>query len=400
MITRAHVLQVALAITAGFVTAQQQQPQVLTTSGFSAKQVLNNSDITDATYNLYVWQVLGFRYKEEESPVWRKGEDEGTAVGGTMMRKEGTKKVRAVCLGVENGYAVLMTLRSFVDPTFPNPFIQGVRSQPKDKDGKPVWEKDGNANGIVRYGRITIASYQDLGGGELRVVSSASGVTHADTDTPRTYGGWVTVSNPKTKEPIDGVTYQVPHQQVTAKEHNRLKDEYNKNPVSIKGFKDHDIVFLYVPVALFNDKKPRSLEIKNPTAAGMLMFDHNQELFGFKFSLMGEETLTLIRGYEPPSAKQGEWVGIPKVINIVGLALSPETLRVLKCIDGALDAYVPDELAKCRSRIELGAVLWDSGKALAIQLATDDEVLSKVRASMWPALKEIWRGASAPAASK
>ncbi|MBF0548329.1 MAG: hypothetical protein HQM08_28090 [Candidatus Riflebacteria bacterium] len=308
----------------------------------SVNSTITNEDILKATVSIYVTQILGWYYNANQSPVWRRGSHESAKVGEKGEPKR--KNVRAVCLGEEKNKFVFFTLRSFVDPSFPNPFIQGLTTTPLGKDGQSVFsESSSSTSKITRYGDIDFTWYKDCGGGDLRVEQQVCVSTHADMDTPKDYGS---IRYLISTEKIDNVIYERPHEKVSASAHLAYRSDFqNGLNATIKFFEDHDVALVYVPKKNFPPEySPPNLGIKNPTLVSELFLNYNKEIFGFKFVLMGQETMDSIKNYIPPKITPAEMSGFEKLFLIAGNAMSPETIATLKHIDSVLNSAIPDEI--------------------------------------------------------
>ena len=310
--------------------------------------------IKNATWMMYSWKVLGWQY---DSPYWKKGNEEKGNIG--QARTAGpASKVRAVCLGLEEDYYVFFTLRSFIDPTFPNLFIQGINDIPRKKDKTLFTDKDVKSESYIRYGGISLVRYVDVGALH-KIGNKIFGVTHYEQENPKSYGRSIGSRYlGDYYETIDNVKYEIPHKHVSAKQHLELQ---KKPKVIIKVFDEHDVALIYVPKHLFKSIDVDALGMKNPTLSVILMLDHNKELFGFKYVLIGQETLDLIKGYVPGKTdeKNSGFSGFQKIIKIAGLALGPETLHILHTVDSALDTKIPDEFLTAKDRVEAMQIVWE-----------------------------------------
>ena len=332
-----------------------------------ATTTVSQKTIVDATWSLYAWQVIGSQY---DAPYWTKGTDEKAKVGA-KGQTDRDKSVRAICLGQEGNYYVFFTLRSFVDATFPNLFVQGVKEVPLGEDGNPLKEDALISQPPVRYGGLCLTFYEDQGGGIIRVANKVSGITHADSRTPKYFGRKGLKTYLPHSETIESVKYETPHEKISAKEHLRLQKEPN---ITIRFIEEHDIAILYVPVSIFEGKQISTLGIKNPTLSVKLMLEHNKELFGFKFILIGQETLDLIKKYTPP--ENVNLGGFQKLAMIAGLALDPETLNMIHIVDELLKEIIPDNL---KTLSEVKTIPWQEAGQLALKIVNDETTLTKIK---------------------
>jgi len=339
--------------------------------------------IKNATWLMYSWKVLGWQY---DSPYWTKGSEEKSDIEQARTAKPDSK-VRAVCLGLEDDYYVFFTLRSFVDPAFPNLFIQGVDSLPYNKDKSLVTDEDIKSESYIRYGGITFTHYADVGALQ-KIENKIIGATHCDKENPKCYGRLIgSQYMPDFYEVIDNVKYENPHKQISAKQHLELQ----KMPKgSIKIIDEQDVALIYVPKNLFKGAVIETLGMKNPTLSVKLMLEHNRELFGFKYVLIGQETLDLIKSYAPEKMDKniGEFSGFQKIIKMAGLALGPETLYMLKTVDAALDAKIPNEILTAKNRIEAGQVLWEKADLQVQQIINDKVIMGMLRNYIIPRIIE------------
>ena len=127
--------------------------------------------------------------------------------------------------------------------------------------------------------------------------------------------------------------------------------------------------------------------MNNPTLSVKLMLEHNKELFGFKYVLIGQETLDLIKSYtlkDDPKLS-----GFHKIIKIVGLALDIDTLFMLKTIDSALDtvgAGIPDEILKAKDRSEAVQIIWGEAGLQIQKIIKSETTMRSLRNYIIPEL--------------
>ena len=201
----------------------------------------------------------------------------------------------------------------------------------------------------IRYGETRFIHYKDVGA--LHKIDNKVGVvSHCDRKVPKSYGRMPGAQyGPGFYETINDIKYEIPHESITAKKHLELK----KRPVlKIQYISEHDVALLYVEKELFNNIPVDTLEMKNPTLSVKLMLEHNKDLFGFKYVLIGQETLDLIKSYAPEKADKNydEFSGFQKIIKMAGLALDPVTLHMLKIVDSAIDNTIPDEILTAKNK--------------------------------------------------
>jgi len=356
-------------------------PQSLLADITSQSNVISEEKIGKATWMMYSWKVLGWQY---DSPYWTKGSEEKGEIG-QRRQSDPSNNVRSVCLGLEGDYYVFFTLRAFVDPAFPNLLIQEVEGTPLDRDQKPFSEKEIKTESYIRYGEISLVRYEDVGALH-KIVNKVSVVTHCDPKTPKTYGRYPGRSYlPGYRETIDNVSYEIPHRKVPAKKHLELQ----KNPkITIQFIGEHDVALLYVPKNLFKDASIDTLGMNNPTLSVKLMLEHNKELFGFKYILIGQETLDLIKSYT--IKEDSRLSGFHKIIKIAGLALGIETFYMLKTIDSALstvDAGIPDEILKGRK--EAVQIVWREAGLQIQKIIKNETTMRSLRNYIIPELLKI-----------
>jgi hypothetical protein len=133
-----------------------------------------------------------------------------------------------------------------------------------------------------------------------------------------------------------------------------------------------------LPQSLVQESRVSNLEIENPTLTVRMALEQNVKLFGFRFILIGQETLDLIRQYAPQKNAQ-EYKGFMKFISVTGLALGPETFFMLDKLDEQLDLILPDEVSEFKSREQLVTWLWDRAGTSIKQIVNDKERLALLR---------------------
>ena len=78
----------------------------------------SEQDIKDATVALYVEAVAN-----GSKAIWQRGNDPRSD-----QKVRAKENVRAICLGQEDDEYVFLSLRFFLDPTYPNYVVQGLTS--------------------------------------------------------------------------------------------------------------------------------------------------------------------------------------------------------------------------------------------------------------------------------
>jgi len=312
--------------------------------------------IKKATAGMAATYAVGWQYSGND---WQKGESERAEVGQEAS-SEPKDDVRAVCLGKENvggrDYFVFFALRSFVDPFYPSPVIQGLQDiHPLDRGGNPIRLEDFKTlternsgdeskrgiSELIRYGRIDFVWYESLGGGPRNPVEAKVTVTvFHDPDEVRVIKGnrfW------HPKEEYEGGIYPRPHTHFSVEDHFQMRDASRSGVDGrVRFYDDHDAVLVYVPEQVFLDqgqRLPPSLGLEHPTLAVDVLLRRPVDLFGFEFVLVGQKTLDEIRAYRPHDFRL---TGYEKMAGIVGLAMSPNVLSMFKTVDSILDAALPD----------------------------------------------------------
>ena len=315
--------------------------------------------IREATVRMAVTYAIGWQYSGN---VWKNGIGESAEVG-QLGTSDVTRGVRAVCLGKEtidgSDFYVFFCLRSFVDPVYPSPVIQGSDFEVFGPDGNlfPKTKVETMAKGlapeasdqlgvnwltdVVRYGRIEFTGYENLGGGQFKVISKLPvTVFHDPGDVKVVNGKWF--GHPE--DTYNGGVYQMPNETFGVSEHFAMQRDAKEGRVAgLRFYEDHDAVLVYVPQAAYTGHEqmelPHHLGLTHPTLAVDLALRRPDQLFGFKYVLMGQETLNRIRDYQPTKYAGG---GFGKAVNLLGLAMDGRTFGVLKVIDSALDGALPD----------------------------------------------------------
>ncbi len=338
--------------------------------------------IRNSTWSLKVDCVVGF---EHDSPTWRRPR---TDKDGKLIEHE--KLIRAVCLGTEDDKLVFFTLRSFIDPFYPNPFIQGLPSNSLSFRGssKDSEYKTGSRSNVIRYGTIQLENVAHGGGGILRsVLSTNSLITHYDE-----------------RRRFD----KRPHAGLDVATHDYFYEKGKDHAIEISTFGFHDVVLIYVPTALVEnplatpDEKQkaanlwrqieefrtelsalpdgaegrqgvtetirhlkmrlpynlpqmidqRSLNLTHPTATTRLALERGEELFGVPFYFMGAQTLSSVVNYKGMEiirervikediVKTGAFPTIGRIVE-GALAMAPKAFAALKMVDDALGLVFKD----------------------------------------------------------
>ena len=310
-----------------------------------AQNDIDATIIKQATCAFFTEQILGWRFSKEESQQWTKGFEENGQLGSRAT--VGDRRIRAVALGTESDYVVFMTLRSFIDPIYPNPAILGVNGSLTDQEKNEINFSDGGTDRskYVRYGRIRLVWYEDLGGGASKINRVINAVTEFDKNAPKRYDdlpSWKVWQSPEEEEFNSG-KYKRPHEAISVADHVHLQ-QLGTNKAELRFFENHDIVLIYLPKKLFETQKqtlPPTLGLQCPTVSTDLALRKSEKLFGFKFNLIGEETLGSIRSYRPANDSP-KYPGLEKLVDIAGLALAPSTFQMLKYVDKAVNTILPN----------------------------------------------------------
>lgn len=223
--------------------------------------------IINSTWSLCCWQILGYDY---EASKWKKGNDENGNIG-EIGHIDSEKNVRAVCLGKEGGFFVFFTLRSFVDPTFPNMFIQQIHQPLLNRDGQP-FSKSEIENGLyVRYGAIDLFLYEDVGGGTYKIKNKLQFATHSESGNPKCYNRKYPWGSKKIEyEEVDSVKYERSHKDISAKDHLSLQ---SREKITVKIISEHDVALLYIPASMLDGQNITTLGMENPTLAVRLALE-------------------------------------------------------------------------------------------------------------------------------
>jgi hypothetical protein len=303
--------------------------------------------ITDATWSMNIRLVLGYQYRSN-SNYWEKGVFEEKRKEEVANPGNGT--VRAVCLGQENNKVVFFTLRSFVDPFYPNRFVQGMLKLPLKKDRIPYTLEEGEKAvsflDAVRYGYVNFFKYKDVGGGVLQVQEKLDWIIlKHDPESPKNYGFDLSLLEFKAKETFQGGVFDKPHESISVERHFWMqKLSKSTGKTEIRTFEDHDVVLIYVPSEYFKVwglTPPIGLGLTHPSFAVDLFLNRQNELFGFKFVLFGQETLDAIRNYKPQV--NDDPGGFDRLIRLIGYAMGPTTLLTLEQIDKLLKEALPSD---------------------------------------------------------
>lgn len=316
-------------------------------------------DIERATCSLRVWQVLGWDYHRASSHVWERGEEETARSGHATRRTTPPGDVRAVALGVEAQHLVLLTLRSLVDPTYPNLHIQGVSTPIRDTTQKRIdfGQPELNRRDWIRYGHVQATWYRHLGGGSLAVSHQAIGVSECPQGNPTAYEPISAWSPWKSypQEVIDGATFTRPHESVGVADHFAWQ-RLHQQPVVIRTIGQHDVALLYLPLALFaGEAQPPTLGLQSPTAAVEVLLNRSRDLFGFDMVLVGKATMDQVRGYRP--TPQEVFPGTVSLTMAIDLVLGTQTLTMLQSLDRLLVEYLPSGEAITNFEHSLTAVI-------------------------------------------
>ncbi len=298
--------------------------------------------VVRATCALYVEQILGWEYNATSSQQWKRGVEETSPVG-SLRRSSPEFPVRAIALGEEGDNVVFMTLRTYIDPLYPNPNIQGVIRAIKDQNAKPIdFSPPGPARKEwIRYGRLQFSWYGDRGGGVFEVLRKVVGMTECDPGRPKYYEKFWPGFAPN-PEVYDGATYDRPHELVSVPIHFEYQKLFQV-PIQVQTFGLNDVALLYVPKQLFVDSKqtlPPTIGLRNPTATVNCLLYRSKDLFGFQFVLVGLDSMRAIKAYRPTIDEVLPGVG--RLGGWVDLVFGTDTLSLLLRLDRAIETQAPD----------------------------------------------------------
>jgi len=277
------------------------------------QKLLKENELARATYSLYVFSVPGWNMDSES---WTQGAKEKSAVGEIGVRPtEG--KARAICMGIEGDSYVFVTLRSFVDPFYPNMYVQGLNSEPVGRENKkisfreladdalnlnikatPLPEQDKTKDDIPRYLIIGLAWYKDIGAGSCEVIGKEDDlvVTTDKNDPPPPE--WL--SN---DDYYNGEKYHKPCNNVSVEEHFCWRNNWDSGKTAkLVISSSNDLALIFVPRACLETNKdnlPPNLGLEEPSIAVGLLMEYQTALMGFEFSLIGKETLEKVAQYKP-----------------------------------------------------------------------------------------------------
>lgn len=318
-------------------------------------RTVKEADVTAASYSMAVRQVIGYAYDapERHCGKWEEGQKGNRRQKPQPQKNE--PEIRAVALGEEDGYYVFFTLRSFLDPFYPSPIIQNMPTsvinsagQEEDIDYKKntaAYNKEviNNNSGkienhpYIRYSELQLTWYKDNGGGVQEIIQKWELVSAFDHAEPKDHTSWFTA-----KEPYRSGIYVRPHKSISVEKHFELQavgGQDNRDKPSnalkayIKYYDDHDIALLYVKLPADQAPIP-TLGLKNPTLACDLSLKRSEQLFGFKFNLIGKETFQLIQDHRCP--EQPSSTRSSGFLMLAGLAMEPSTFTILLTVDKAI----------------------------------------------------------------
>lgn len=323
---------------------------------------VEESKILASTVSMFTRQIIGYAY---DAPVWESGKNEPGKPGQGRQKPslDATRHendVRAVALGVENGYCVFFTLRSFVDPFFPSAVLQGLPNSLMTNTGEEVYCAPGKlaeyyeenvrqhapeevaSHPYIRYAVLQLTWYADRGGGASEIIDKKEFCLTFDPNPPKNHSGKKFGILKEKQEEYLGAFYPRPHKDVSVAQHffmqtmggMTIRDlAANDNLVHVRFFDMHDVALLYVPMA--DDMKSiHTLQLAHPTLACDLVLRRPEYLFGFKFNLIGRETLQKIQEHQCAATRDALDITLSESLYaLVGMALDPMTLNMLRRVD-------------------------------------------------------------------
>ena len=280
----------------------------------------SEQDIKDATVALYVEAVAN-----GSKAIWQRGNDP------RLDQKDRAKEnVRAICLGQEGDEYVFLSLRFFLDPTYPNYVVQGLTS-PLIK-GRLRPGENAPYTSYLQAQRLWLTATQHTGGGQIAVgdIKSFSVRNRFELKpcnmVSRFTKGCSAVDGKKYIDPIKGV--------LTAGSVAAMERELNgERHAKIETFGDHDVVLIKVKASQWKTP-PRSLGLKQPSYTIRLLTERQRALFGFKFVLMSQEALNAVRAYKVADNKSGHQGFLTRLA--VQNMLDPTWVTIAKVADLAL----------------------------------------------------------------
>lgn len=285
--------------------------------------VVTQQAIKDSTLAMFVEAL-----PNGASQKWSMGNDPSG-----INRTPEKANVRAICLGEEDGHYVFLTLRYFVDPTYPNHYIHGVDTPPR----KGTYSDNRNAR-YTQYlagQRIWLTDVRHTGGGQLDMSQSRSFTVRNRIFLKRC--GMVSRFT-RSCSTIDDVRY-----------HDLAKGEWKATTVRamneeleadkrafVETFNDHDVALLKVPVKNWPQKLV-TLGLKEPTQTIRLLTDRQVDLYGFKFILLSQEAFSALRAYQVKD-KAGRKEGLYLAVLGAASLISYKWVAVIVAADKALTA--------------------------------------------------------------
>lgn len=270
-------------------------------------------DIQNATFKLYVESI-----PNNSTQKWSKGNNPEKSE--TDVKSE---NVRAVCLGVENDHYVFLTLRYFLDFTYPNHNIQGLQELPT----RSQKITSGNAD-FVSYSqilRLWLSDVRHTGGGQILTKKTLSFTVKNDFELYEV-GKYDFISK---YSKINGKSYKDPIKNVlTAEKVATAINEINTGQVAfLETFGNHDVCLIKVPKEFWSENEITHLGLKNPSNTIRLLTEKQKNLYGFQFVLLSKEAYQAVLQYKiPDDAKESgiyrlalfatEIMGIEQVIQI------------------------------------------------------------------------------------
>jgi hypothetical protein len=251
-----------------------------------------------------------------------------------LNRDPSKSNVRAICLGQEDDKYVFLTLRYFLDPTYPNHHIHGIETPPR----KGTYSDNRNARytQFLAAERIWLTDVRHTGGGQLDMNQSSSftvrnriflkrcGMVARFTRSCSTIDG--ERYNDLAKGEWKATTVRAMNQELEAGKH-----------AFVETFADHDVALIKVPVKNWK-RKLVTLGLQEPTETIRLLTDRQVDLYGFKFILLSQDAFSALRAYqvkEQPNGKEGLYLavlGAASLISFKWVAIIVAADKVLSAV--------------------------------------------------------------------